>query len=98
MEKNEDLEVVSQKADSKLETQVKDTEETVSHDKIFDVNFSGFKHIFNFSTILVLDDVKNCLNNTKTSEKKILVILITFFHHFLAMFIILDIYSTIRKF
>ena len=85
MDKNEDLEVVSQKEDSKLDTQVKDTGEIVSHDKTIALILAGMA-IFNFFYDTCFSDVKNCLSNTKTSGKKLLVVLITFFHHFLAVF------------
>ena len=42
--------------------------------------------IFSFVYDVFVSDVKTCLNQTQTLRNKILIVLITFFHHFLAIF------------
>ena len=66
-----------------------DTKENIIPKDFSDKNIAivlSIMSIVGFFYDVLISDVKTCLNQTKSTKNKILILLITFFHHFLATF------------
>tara|TARA_Y100001970_G_C14147145_1_gene810525 strand:+ start:853 stop:1377 length:525 start_codon:yes stop_codon:yes gene_type:complete len=66
-----------------------DTKENIIPKDFSDKNIAivlSIMSIVGFFYDVLISDVKTCLNQTETTKNKIFILLITFFHHFLATF------------